>query len=53
MDELEKAHEAWLKEKKEVLEELGLLAANLEMLTNLDTEPIMNAIKFIKGVKYE
>lgn len=50
------AHEAWLKEKKRVLEGLGAVLNEIEYMRmdegDLDVD-IIRAIKFIEGVKHE
>lgn len=52
LDEEELAHEAWLKEKKEVLEGLDACLKTSECSPACDID-IERAIKFIEGVKYE
>ena len=52
----EAAHKAWLKEKKKVLEELGLLLHRAEWADYFedgDEEKIKRIIKFIEGVSHE
>ena len=50
LDEQEKAHEAWLKERDEVLEELKQLHEHLTMLGyDALAESVYKAINFIRG----
>lgn len=56
LDEQEQAHEAWLKEKKRVLEGLNAVLNEIEYMRmdegDLDVD-IIRAIKFIEGVSHE
>lgn len=53
-DEQEKAHEAWLKERDEVLEEQrGLHDRLMELGYDTLAESVFKAIEFIEGVRSE